>query len=102
MPGSFGTTNNDDGAVVSTNSNTKSGIFARNDSTGTASALGGSGVFGLTVAPGAAGVFGANNSSNSPNNTGRGVLRVMVHKLVSADLVKLALVSLVKVNQILV
>jgi hypothetical protein len=69
MPGSFGTTNNDDGAIASTGSSEKSGIFARNDSTATAKAPGGSGVFGLTVAPGAAGVFGANNNPTD----GRGV-----------------------------
>jgi len=33
MPGSFGTTNNDDGAIASTSSSDKSGIFARNDAT---------------------------------------------------------------------
>ncbi|GAA6616455.1 hypothetical protein [Scytonema sp. NUACC26] len=69
MPGTFGTTDTDDGAIASTGSSAKSGIFARNDSTDPANAPGGSGVFGLTVAPGAAGVFGANNS---PTN-GRGV-----------------------------
>ncbi len=73
MPGSFGSTNNDDGAMASTGSSAKSGIFGRNDSIDTANAPGGSGVFGLTMAPGAAGVFGANNSPVTPSNGGRGV-----------------------------
>jgi hypothetical protein len=48
---------------------TKSAVFGNNEATGTANPPGGSGVFGLTVAPKAAGVFGANNNPTS----GRGV-----------------------------
>jgi len=71
MPGSFGATDADDGAVASTSSSARSGVFARNDSKDPASAPGGSGVFGLTVAPGASGVFGANNAP--AGSLGRGV-----------------------------
>lgn len=71
MTGSFGQTNQDDGAVTLTVSSAKSGIFARNDSTSPATAPAGSGVFGLTVAPGGTGVFGANNAPNG--SSGRGV-----------------------------
>ena len=64
MPGSFGTTNTDDGAIASTGSSAKSGIFARNDGTNPAPAgtPGGNGVFGLSTVPNASGVFGANNN----------------------------------------
>jgi hypothetical protein len=64
-----GQSENDDGAVATTGSSSKSGLFGRNNSTSAADAPGGSGVFGLTVAPGAAGVFGANNGTGK----GRGV-----------------------------
>ncbi len=47
----------------------ESAVFGRNDSTETASAPSGSGVFGLTVTDKGVGVFGANNNPN----TGRGV-----------------------------
>ncbi len=62
MPGSFGQTDNDDGADASTASSAKSGIFARNDATSPASGVGGNGVFGLSTVPDASGVFGANNN----------------------------------------
>jgi len=67
MPGSFGTTNNDDGAVASTGASEKSGIFGRNDATTPAPAgsVGGSGVFGLSLVPNASGVFGANNGGGT-------------------------------------
>lgn len=52
-----------------TNNEKESAVFGRNDATVTASAPGGSGVFGLTLAPDGVGVFGANNSPEK----GRGV-----------------------------
>lgn len=59
-----GATNNDDGAIASTGSSQKSGIFARNDDTNPApvGTPGGNGVFGLSTVPNASGVFGANNN----------------------------------------
>jgi hypothetical protein len=71
MPGSFGASDADDGAVASTKSSARSGVFARNDATDQAVVPGGNGVLGVTVAPGGSGVFGANNApAGSP---GRGV-----------------------------
>ena len=71
MPGSFGNSPTDDGAQTSCAAANRNGLFARNDSTATATEPGGNGVFGLTVAPGGTGVFGANNApAGSP---GRGV-----------------------------
>ena len=58
-----------DGMVGRTQSSAKSGVFGINDGTNPAPAVGGYGVFGLTVVPGGVGVFGANNNPS----TGRGV-----------------------------
>ena len=67
MPGSFGTSPTDDGVVASTTSSAKSGVFGSNSSADTPpdTGVGGVGVFGLTLVPGAAGVFGANNHASS-------------------------------------
>jgi hypothetical protein len=67
MPGSFGTSPTDDGVVATTESSEKSGVFGTNTGTGAgpAGGVGGFGVFGLTVVPSAAGVFGANNHATA-------------------------------------
>src|SRR6266852_4050287 len=64
MPGSFGTTNSEDGIQGSTASSGNSGIFGHNDATTPAPAgiPGGNGVFGVSTVPNASGVFGANNN----------------------------------------
>lgn len=62
MP-TFGPTGGDDGALGISAESDRSGLVGRNDATSAPpkGTPGGSGVLGLTVAPGAAGVFGANN-----------------------------------------
>jgi hypothetical protein len=67
MPGSFGTSPTEDGVVASTGSSGKSGVFGSNTGTDPAPSdgVGGVGVFGLTVVPSAAGVFGANNHASA-------------------------------------
>jgi hypothetical protein len=66
MPGAFGKTNSDDGLHASTRSSAKSGVFGRNDAKKSPppDTAGGAGVFGLTVAPSAAGVFGASEHAS--------------------------------------
>jgi hypothetical protein len=66
MPGTFGTSDQEDGGVASTESSARSGIFARNDATQDApTGPGGNGVFGLSTVPNASGVFGANNNGGN-------------------------------------
>jgi len=64
MPGSFGTSNSQDGCDAFTTSSSNTGIFARNDATSAApsGSTGGNGVFGLSTVPNASGVLGANNN----------------------------------------
>ena len=63
MPGSFGNNGNEDGAVASTQSSAKSGVFGFNDATTQPppGVPGGNGVFGFSKVPHASGVFGAND-----------------------------------------
>ncbi len=63
MPGSFGTSPNGDGAVASTKSSDRSGLFASNEGSQppTPGKPGGNGVFGLSTVPNASGVFGVND-----------------------------------------
>src|SRR5580704_17273344 len=65
MPGSFGTSDKDNGAFASTKATDKVGVFGSNEATAPPSGggAGGAGVFGHSVSPGAAGVFGANTSA---------------------------------------
>jgi hypothetical protein len=74
MPGTFGTSDQEDGGVASTESSARSGIFARNDATQDApTGPGGNGVFGLSTVPNASGVFGANNNGGTgPAKTAMG------------------------------
>ena len=67
MPGSFGNSATEDGVVASTESSGKSGVFGRNNGTepSQTGGVGGVGVFGLTVVPSGAGVFGANNHASA-------------------------------------
>jgi hypothetical protein len=64
-----GANDEEDGAVGGTRSAARSGLVGRNDSGQDAAAPGGSGVFGFTSSGKAAGVFGANNHTE----TGSGV-----------------------------
>jgi len=67
MPFFPGSSPTDDGAVAATQSSAKAGLFGHNDGTDAPppGSPGGAGVFGLTVVPTAAGVFGANNHPSS-------------------------------------
>jgi hypothetical protein len=63
------------GQVFETSDHNDNAVFARNDATTAAPNDGGvhaTGVFGLTVSPGAAGVFGANNSTKGVGVQGNG------------------------------
>lgn len=62
----FGPTNGEDGAVGIAQESDRAGIVGRNDGTANPppGTPGGAGVFGLTVVPTAAGVFGANNNKD--------------------------------------
>ncbi len=64
MGGQWNTVDSDDGGVGFTGASHRVGVFGRNDATSppTGGGAGGAGVFGLSVSPGAAGVFGANHS----------------------------------------
>src|SRR5260370_42690614 len=57
-----------------TNNATQNAIFGQNDATAapTGSGVHGAGVFGLTFCPGAAGVFGSNNSTKGVGVQGNG------------------------------
>jgi hypothetical protein len=57
-----------------TNDATQNAVFGQNDATAapTGSGVHGAGVFGLTLSPGAAGVFGANNSTKGVGVQGNG------------------------------
>jgi hypothetical protein len=74
MPGSFGATDNDNGAFATTKATDKFGVFGFNEATSppTGGGAGGAGVFGLSVSPGAAGVFGSNNSAKGVGVQGNG------------------------------
>jgi len=74
MPGSFGTSDKDNGAFASTKATDKVGVFGSNEATAPPSGggAGGAGVFGLSVSPGAAGVFGANTSAKGVGVQGNG------------------------------
>jgi len=74
MPGSFGVSDNDNGAFATTKATDKFGVFGFNEATGapTGGGAGGAGVFGLSVSPGAAGVFGSNNSAKGVGVQGNG------------------------------
>jgi hypothetical protein len=74
MPGSFGTSDKDNGAFASTKATDKVGVFGSNEATTPPSGggAGGAGVFGLSVSPGAAGVFGSNNSGQGVGVQGNG------------------------------
>jgi hypothetical protein len=63
-----------DGAFTQTGSSSHVGLFGNNISTDAASGggAGGAGVFGLTVSPDAAGVFGSNNGSSGVGVQGSG------------------------------
>lgn len=67
MPGSFGTSDLQDGADAFTASSANSGIFATNNATNPAPAgtPGGNGVFGLSMVPNASGVLGDNNNGGT-------------------------------------
>jgi hypothetical protein len=65
VPGSFGTSDSDNGAFASTKATDKVGVFGSNEAieAPTGGGAGGAGVFGLTQSLGGAGVFGANNTT---------------------------------------
>jgi len=76
MPGWFGATDKDDGAIAFNNAGDKSGVFGRNDFPDEVVAPAGSGVFGLSMARKGVGVFGANNADPTDKpwtEQGRGV-----------------------------
>jgi len=75
MPGSFGNNGNEDGAVASTQSSAKSGVFGFNDATTQPppGVPGGNGVFGFSKVPHASGVFGANDDTDGTGVTGNSV-----------------------------
>jgi hypothetical protein len=67
------------GQVFETNDPKDNAVFGRNDATSAPPDDGGvhaTGVFGLTVSPGAAGVFGANNSTKGVGVQGNGPFKV--------------------------
>ena len=71
MPGGFGSDPNEDGGYVFTENQMKVALICENKGRWPATGPGGSGVLGITHAPSAAGVFGANNAVEG--NRGRGV-----------------------------